>query len=142
LFGEPWLPYYYADNSVAGYPQIAVVPNFGKAKAPAEAWHTDWSHMTTPPTVSIAMPHVMPEYGGDEGGVKVGSVRDGGAADVAGIEAGDVLVALNGTGIKDIEHYTELLDALTIGKAATVRVRREGAEVDLQVIVGSRPRSR
>jgi hypothetical protein len=85
---------------------------------------------------------LMPEYGGDEGGVKVGSVRDGGAADVAGIEAGDVLVALNGTGIKDIEHYTELLDALTIGKAATVRVRREGAEVDLQVIVGSRPRSR
>ncbi len=65
LFGEPWLPYYYADNSVAGYPQIAVVPNFGKAKAPAEAWHTDWSHMTTPPTVSIAMPYVMPEYGGD-----------------------------------------------------------------------------
>jgi uncharacterized iron-regulated protein len=85
---------------------------------------------------------LMPEYGGDEGGVKVGSVRDGGAADVAGIEAGDVLVALNGKAIKDIEHYTELLDALTIGKAATVRVRREGAEVDLQVIVGSRPRSR
>jgi S1-C subfamily serine protease len=69
-------------------------------------------------------------------------VRDGGAADVAGIEAGDVLVALNGTAIKDIEHYTELLDALTIGKAATVRVRREGAEVDLQVVVGSRPRTR
>ena len=85
---------------------------------------------------------LMPEYGGEEGGVKVGSVREGGAADKAGIEAGDLLVALNGTAIKDIEHYTELLDALTIGKAATVRVRREGAEVDLQVVVGSRPRSR
>lgn len=85
---------------------------------------------------------LMPEYGGDEGGVKVGSVREGGAAEKAGIEAGDLLVALNGTAIKDIEHYTELLDALAIGKPATVRVRREGAEVDLQVIVGSRPRNR
>lgn len=85
---------------------------------------------------------LMPEYGGEDGGVKVGSVRPGGPAETAGIEAGDVLVALNGTAIKDIEHYTELLDALTIGKAATVRVRREGAEVDLQVLVGSRPRAR
>jgi uncharacterized iron-regulated protein len=85
---------------------------------------------------------LMPEYGGEDGGVKVGSVRPGGPAETAGIEAGDVLVALNGTAIKDIEHYTELLDALTIGKAATVRVRREGAEVDLQVVVGSRPRTR
>ena len=65
LFGEPFLPYYYAANAVEGYPQIAVVPNFGKAKAPAEGWHTDWSHLPTPPTVSIAMPYVIPEYGGD-----------------------------------------------------------------------------
>lgn len=85
---------------------------------------------------------LMPEYGGDEGGVKVGSVREGGAAEKAGIEAGDVLVALNGVAIKDIEHYTELLDALAIGKSAKVRVRREGAEVELEVIVGSRPRNR
>lgn len=85
---------------------------------------------------------LMPEYGGDEGGVKVGSVREGGAAEKAGIEAGDLLVALNGVAIKDIEHYTELLDALAIGKPAKVRVRREGAEVELEVVVGSRPRNR
>ncbi|WP_420639530.1 TauD/TfdA dioxygenase family protein [Candidatus Poriferisocius sp.] len=65
LFGEPFLPYYYAANALDGYPEIAVVPNFGKAKAPAEAWHTDWSHMSTPPTVSIAVGHVIPDYGGD-----------------------------------------------------------------------------
>lgn len=85
---------------------------------------------------------LMPEYGGDAGGVKVGSVREGGAAEKAGIEAGDVLVALNGVAIKDVEHYTELLDELAIGKPAKVRVRREGAEVELEVVVGSRPRNR
>ena len=65
VFGEPWLPSYYAANALDGYPGIAVVPNFGKARAPAEGWHTDWSHMSTPPTVSVARAHVIPEAGGD-----------------------------------------------------------------------------
>lgn len=65
VFGEPFLPWYYAKNSLEGFPKIAVVPNFGKAKAPAEAWHTDWSHMSTPPAVSVARAHVLPETGGD-----------------------------------------------------------------------------
>ena len=54
VFGEPFLPSYYAANALEGHQKIAVVPNFGKAKAPAEAWHTDWSHMSTPPAVSVA----------------------------------------------------------------------------------------
>ncbi|MXW90015.1 MAG: TauD/TfdA family dioxygenase [Acidimicrobiaceae bacterium] len=65
VFGEPFLPWYYAKNSLDSYPKIAIVPNFGKAKAPAESWHTDWSHMPTPPTVSVALAHVLPETGGD-----------------------------------------------------------------------------
>ena len=48
-----------------GYPEIAIVPNFGKAKAPAEGWHTDWSHMSRPPTVSVAIPTVLAPAGGD-----------------------------------------------------------------------------
>ena len=65
VFGEPFLPSYYAANALEGHPKIAVVPNFGKAKAPAEAWHTDWPHMSTPPAVSVARAHVLPETGGD-----------------------------------------------------------------------------
>lgn len=65
VFGEPWMPGYYSSNTVEGYPKIAIVPNFGKAKAPAEGWHTDWSHMTKPPTVSVAIPTVLAPSGGD-----------------------------------------------------------------------------
>ncbi len=65
VFGEPFMPIYYRKNTVDGFPDIAVVPNFGKAKAPAEGWHTDWSHMTVPPTVSVAIPTVMASKGGD-----------------------------------------------------------------------------
>ena len=48
VFGEPFLPHYYAANALDAYPRIAVVPNFGKERAPAESWHTDWSHMSIP----------------------------------------------------------------------------------------------
>jgi uncharacterized iron-regulated protein len=85
---------------------------------------------------------LMPDYAGEEGGVKVGSVREGGAAEKAGIEAGDVIVMLAGQPVADVEGYTEILDGLVIGKTVTVRIRRDGAEADLQVSVGSRPNRR
>lgn len=65
VFGEPFMPSYYKSNTVDGYPELAIVPNFGKAKAPAEGWHTDWSHLRVPPTVSVAIPTVLAPTGGD-----------------------------------------------------------------------------
>lgn len=78
----------------------------------------------------------MPNYNVD--GVGVDRVTEGGPAEAAGIEDGDVIVSVNGMAVPDIETYMEVLDTLIIGKNATVRVRRDEAEVDLQVKVGSR----
>lgn len=87
--------------------------------------------------------NLMPgDYSGEGKGVLVGMVSPGGSAEKAGIEAGDVIVALGGIEVEGVEHYTELLGKLTIGKVVTVRVRRDGAEVDLQVTVSSRPAAR
>lgn len=87
--------------------------------------------------------NLMPgDYSGEGKGVLVGMVSPGGSAEKAGIEAGDVITALGGIEVRDVEHYTELLGKLTIGKVVTVRVRRDGAEVDLQVTVSSRPAAR
>ena len=84
----------------------------------------------------------MPDYAGTDGGVLVGSLREGGPAEKAGLEAGDVIVALAGVKVTDVEHYTEVLDEQKIGKTVPVRIKRAGAEVELQITVGSRPRSR
>lgn len=87
--------------------------------------------------------NLMPgDYSGEGKGVLVGSVVAGGSAEKAGIEAGDVITALGGIEVQGVEHYTELLRQLTIGNVVTVRVRRDGAEVDLQVTVSSRPARR
>ena len=85
----------------------------------------------------------MPNYAGAEvAGVGVGTLREGGPADVAGIEEGDVIVALKGIRTPDIETYTEVLDEQIIGSTVTVRIHKAeteaSAEVDLQVQVGSR----
>ncbi len=84
---------------------------------------------------------LMPDYdhqGSD--GVLVASVREGGSADKAGIEAGDLIVAVSGTKVTDVQSYSDVLDTQIIGKTITVHVKRETAEVDLQVLVGSRAR--
>lgn len=81
----------------------------------------------------------MPDYAGEDvKGVGVGPVREGGPAEAAGIEEGDVIVAVMGIPTPDIEMYSEVLNELLIGRTVTVRVQRGEAEVDLQVEVGSR----
>jgi uncharacterized iron-regulated protein len=84
---------------------------------------------------------LMPDYAYADGdGVRVEAVRGGGSAELAGIEEGDVIRALGGVEVVDVEEYAEVLDMQIIGKTITVRVRRGDAEVDLQVKVGSRTR--
>lgn len=80
----------------------------------------------------------MPDYAGEDEGVLVGEVFEGRPAFEAGIEEGDRILAINGKPTLDLEEYTEVLDGLIIGQTVTVRVRREAAEVDLKVEVGSR----
>ena len=82
----------------------------------------------------------MPDYSAADDGVLVGDVREGGPAARAGIVSGDFIIALDGVPTPDIETYAEVLDMQVIGRKATVRVRRNTGEVDLEVVVGSRSR--
>ena len=134
--------------AAAGASADAVVPAAGDAEKPAVpvappvAPPAAQSAATNPEGLQPALNLMPGDYSGEGKGVLVGSVTAGGAAEKAGIEAGDVLVALGGVEVQGVEHYTELLRKQTIGKVVTVRVRREGAEVDLQVTIGSRPARR
>ncbi len=82
---------------------------------------------------------LMPDYADASGkGVLVSTLREGGAAEQAGIEVGDFIVNVGGIDVVDVQSYTDALDEQIIGKTITVRVRRGEAMVDLQVLVGSR----
>jgi uncharacterized iron-regulated protein len=83
---------------------------------------------------------LLPDYTTAVDGVRVEAVRPGGAAEAAGIEPGDVIIALAGEPVEDVAAYTELLGRQRIGAKVAVRVRRGEAAVDLQVLVTSRSR--
>jgi S1-C subfamily serine protease len=72
-------------------------------------------------------------------GLIVVSVEQGGPAEAAGILVGDILIALDGKPVSDMETLQGLLDAGQIGRQLAVRVIRGGVPADLSLTVGERP---
>jgi len=72
-------------------------------------------------------------------GALVRGVLPGGPAARAGLKAGDILVAIEGSPVKDPNSMLNLVAALVPGKPAVVRLRREGKDMEIQVTVGTRP---
>lgn len=133
-----------ADGEVADFfvvarePEREPVPTVAQGEHKAETETGDEGQPAKNPEGLRPAFGFMPDYGGEDEGVLVGEVFEGRPAFEAGIEEGDRILAINGQPTLDLEEYTEVLDTLLIGKTVTVRVRREAAEVDLQVKVGSR----
>ena len=72
-------------------------------------------------------------------GVLIAGVLRGGPAERAGLKPGDILVAIEGSPVKDPNSMLNLVAALVPGKPAAIRLRRESKDMDIQVTVGKRP---
>ena len=72
-------------------------------------------------------------------GVLVFGVVRGGPADRAGLQPGDVLVAIEGKPAKDPSAVLNLVAALVPGKPASIRLRRNNKDLEIKVAVGRRP---
>jgi serine protease Do len=75
-------------------------------------------------------------------GVRVAQVIHGGAAEKAGFEEDDVIVAVEGSPITDRESLFKALQKTKAGKRVTVRVRRGSEEVVLEPTLGEQPLER
>lgn len=77
--------------------------------------------------------YVIPsDQDGGEAGVVSGS-----PADRAGMKEGDVIEAVNGTSIDDSHSLTALLDQHAVGDTVSLRVLRNGKQLNVQVTLGS-----
>jgi S1-C subfamily serine protease len=74
-----------------------------------------------------------------EGVMKVKSVVAGSPAEQAGIQPGDVLVALNGVKVSDHEAMKKAKGAWSVGQKVTYTVERKGTATDLAVTLGAMP---
>lgn len=73
-----------------------------------------------------------------EGGVLLSAVREGGPADAAGIQGGDVIVSMAGVTIANLYDMTFVLQDHRPGETIQVTVVREGETVELQATLGRR----
>lgn len=77
---------------------------------------------------------IMPDVSGaSDNGLKVMGVTEGKPAQIAGIEAGDFIIAINHKPVKNIYDYTEVLSALEPGSQATIKVLRDKNEIEFTV---------
>ncbi len=74
----------------------------------------------------------MPDFEFPGPGVKVGSVIDGSPAQIAGIAAGDVIIAFDGHDVADLRAYSTLLKARKPGETVKVRILRDGKTVEVE----------
>ncbi len=92
------------------------------------------------PAVSGYGPYLgtIPDMSMAEGGVRLTGVREASPAAVAGLRAGDVIVAFDGREIGDLYEYTYALRARTAGDRVEIVVLREGERVTLSAVLGRR----
>lgn len=77
---------------------------------------------------------VIPDYGFEGEGLKVDGVNEGRAAELAGLEAGDIVIQIGETSIKDIYAYMESLSKYKKGDKTEVIFKR-GAELKKTEVV-------
>ncbi len=76
---------------------------------------------------------IIPSYSSDEPGLTIDGVRPDGPADAAGVQAGDIIIAIEGNDVQDIYDYMHCLEELKKGQEAAVIVKRGGDTLKLIV---------
>ena len=78
---------------------------------------------------------------GAEEGAVVTDVVDGAPAAVAGIQAGDVVVELDGERVRSVRQLTRLVQETPAGRAVAATVLRDAGRITVTVTPSGRPRS-
>lgn len=68
-------------------------------------------------------------------GVYVRTVQEGSAADLAGIQVGDVIIDVDGTAVKTREELTKIKNEHKAGETITITVTRNGEDVKLNLVL-------
>ncbi len=80
----------------------------------------------------------VPDFAPVEFGVRLSGVRAGSPAEQAGMQKGDVLIRIDREEIEDLYVFTDALRSHAPGDTVEIVVLREGEEVPLVAVLGSR----
>lgn len=68
------------------------------------------------------------------GAIGIRSVQTGGAADSAGLKAGDIMIALDGVAIAGVDDVSRVLDANHINQKVIATVLRAGEKLEFAIV--------
>jgi hypothetical protein len=75
----------------------------------------------------------VPNYSDQSDGMKLDGVRPASPAERAGLQAGDILVKIGKTPIKNVYDYTYALGEMRGGEEVEVVIRRDGRQINLKI---------
>lgn len=93
-----------------------------------------------PGFIGVGLAPVAAQGGAPAPGAKIAEIVPGAPADRAGLRKGDELLAIDGEAIRGPERVGQLIRAKRAGERVKIRVRRDGEELELPVVVGERPK--
>lgn len=76
---------------------------------------------------------VLPDYGFEGVGMRITGTNPGQPAQNAGLQSGDIIVALGDTPLEDIYGYMGALNTLAVGQKTTITIIRDGVEQTLEL---------
>jgi len=76
---------------------------------------------------------VLPDYGFEGVGMRITGTNPGQPAQNAGLQSGDIIVALGDTPLEDIYGYMGALNTLEVGQKTTITIIRDGVEQTLEL---------
>jgi putative serine protease PepD len=76
---------------------------------------------------------------GSVGGAKISVVQQGTPALAAGLQAGDVVTAIDGTKITSTDQFISVIDKSSPGQTVTLTLTRQGQTKQIKVKLGTRP---
>ncbi len=72
-------------------------------------------------------------------GAIIAGVMRGGPAEKAGVKVGDILISLNGKPVTNVTLMLNMISLLQPGATARFRFLRDTEEVELPIVIGTRP---
>jgi serine protease Do len=116
-------------------PDLSVAPPRATQSAPLPTTR-GWLGLALQP---ITVPDVLVAQTGQTSARMVVSITRGGPAEKAGLQVGDVLLALNGTGATGAHALRAFLASERIGSSIEVKLLRDGAMLTTHLTVAAQP---